>query len=120
MRVQDVFNLVEWIASYEPGWEQPGRAQEIVDAGQPVDVNLTRPLPVYFTYITAWAERTAASSSAPTSTAAMAPSTPSPRWTATPTSRRPRRHLPLKDISGGGSTACARRRGPHPYITAWH
>ena len=26
-------------------------------AGKPVDVNLTRPVPVYFAYITAWAER---------------------------------------------------------------
>jgi len=56
VRVQDVFELVEWIARYEPGWERPGRAQEIIDAGQPVDVTLTRPVPVYFTYITAWAE----------------------------------------------------------------
>jgi murein L,D-transpeptidase YcbB/YkuD len=56
VRVQDVFTLVEWIAKYEPGWEQPGRTQEILAAGQAVDVNLTRPVPVYFTYITAWAE----------------------------------------------------------------
>jgi murein L,D-transpeptidase YcbB/YkuD len=28
----------------------------VVDAGQPLDVLLTRPLPVYFAYITAWAE----------------------------------------------------------------
>ena len=56
VRVQDVFNFVDWIAHYESGW-QPGRAQEIVAAGQPVDINLTRPTPVYFTYITAWAER---------------------------------------------------------------
>jgi murein L,D-transpeptidase YcbB/YkuD len=54
--VQDVFTLVEWIARYEVGWEQPGRAQAVVDNGQPLDVSLTRPVPVYFTYITAWAE----------------------------------------------------------------
>ena len=57
VRVQGVFDLVNWIARYEPGWEQPGQAQAIVDAGQPLDVNLSRPLPVHFTYITAWAER---------------------------------------------------------------
>ena len=56
VRVQDVFALAEWVVCYEPGWEQPGRVQETIDAGRPLDVNLTRPVPVYFTYITAWAE----------------------------------------------------------------
>jgi L,D-transpeptidase YcbB len=56
VRVQDVFKLGEWIARYEMGWEQPGRAQAVVDAGQALDLNLTRQVPVYFTYITAWAE----------------------------------------------------------------
>lgn len=56
VRVQDVFTLVEWIARYEQGWEQPGRAQAVVDTGQALDVTLTRTVPVYFTYITAWAE----------------------------------------------------------------
>ena len=56
VRVQDVFTLVEWLAKYETGWDQPGRAQDILAAGQAIDMNLTRPVPVYFTYITAWAE----------------------------------------------------------------
>ncbi len=56
VRVQDVFELVEWIARYEPGWEQPGRVREVIAAGQALDVTLTRPIPVLFTYITAWAE----------------------------------------------------------------
>jgi murein L,D-transpeptidase YcbB/YkuD len=56
VRVQDVFKLAEWIARHEPGWEQPGRVQEILNSGQAVDVTLTRPVQVYFTYITAWAE----------------------------------------------------------------
>lgn len=56
VRVQDVFELVEWIARYEPGWEQPGRVRSVIEAGQALDVTLTRPIPVYFTYITAWAE----------------------------------------------------------------
>ncbi len=56
VRVENVFDLVDWIARYEPGWE-PGRSQAIVDAGRAVDVTLTRPVPVHFVYITAWAER---------------------------------------------------------------
>jgi L,D-transpeptidase YcbB len=57
VRVEDVFALAEWVARYETGWEQPGRAQGVIDAGQALDVPLTHPVPVYFTYITAWAER---------------------------------------------------------------
>jgi murein L,D-transpeptidase YcbB/YkuD len=56
VRVQDVFALAEWVARYEPGWERPGRVQEVLAAGNAFDLNLTRPVPVYFTYITAWAE----------------------------------------------------------------
>jgi len=56
VRVQGVFELVEWIARNEPGWEHPGRAQEVLDSGQALDLTLTRPVPVYFVYITAWAE----------------------------------------------------------------
>jgi murein L,D-transpeptidase YcbB/YkuD len=58
VRVQDVFKLVEWIARYEPGgWDQPGQVDRVIQVGQPLDVKLTRPIPVYFAYITAWAER---------------------------------------------------------------
>ncbi len=56
VRVQGVMDLVEWIARYEVGWEQPGRARQVVEAGQALDLTLTRPIPVYFTYITAWAD----------------------------------------------------------------
>jgi L,D-transpeptidase YcbB len=56
VRVQDVFQLAEWIARYEIGWEQPGRVEAVLQSGQALDLTLTRPLPVYFTYITAWAE----------------------------------------------------------------
>lgn len=58
VRVQGVFKLAEWIARYEVGWEQPGRVEDVLQSGQAVDLNLTRPMPVYFTYITAWAEPT--------------------------------------------------------------
>ena len=57
VRVQDVFKLVSWIAQYEPGWENAGQVDAVIEAGLPVDVQLTRPIPVYFAYITAWAEQ---------------------------------------------------------------
>ena len=52
---------VEFVGAY-PTYDDAvrawrARAQQTVDAGQPLDVNLTRPVPVYFVYITAWAER---------------------------------------------------------------
>jgi murein L,D-transpeptidase YcbB/YkuD len=56
VRVQEVFKFVEWIAKYEMGWDQPGRAEDVIAGGNALDLTLTRPLPVYFTYITAWAE----------------------------------------------------------------
>lgn len=56
VRVQEVFQLAEWIAKFEPGWEQPGRVQQVLQEGQALDLTLTRPIPVYFGYITAWAE----------------------------------------------------------------
>ncbi len=56
VRVQDVFKLGEWIARNEVGWGEPGRIQDVIEAGKPLDLTLTRPVPVYFTYITAWAE----------------------------------------------------------------
>lgn len=57
VRVQGVFELAEWIAKYEPGWENAGRVQEVLSQGQALDVNLARPIPVFFTYITAWADQ---------------------------------------------------------------
>jgi murein L,D-transpeptidase YcbB/YkuD len=56
VRVQNVFDLGDWIAHNEPGWEQPGRVRQTLAAGQPMELKLTRPIPVYFAYITAWAE----------------------------------------------------------------
>lgn len=57
VRVHDVFRLVEWIAKIEPGWEAPGQVEAVLQAGQPLTLELTRPVPVYFSYITAWAEQ---------------------------------------------------------------
>lgn len=56
VRVDNVLNFTDWIARYELGWEQPGRSESVIAAGQPLDLTLTRPVPVIFTYITAWGE----------------------------------------------------------------
>lgn len=56
VRVEGVMDLVAWIASYEPGFAADGAVAEIIDRGQPLDIKLTRPIPVHLTYITAWAE----------------------------------------------------------------
>lgn len=56
VRVEGVFKLAEWIARYEQGWEQPGKVEPVLEAGQAVDLTLSRQVPVYFAYITAWAE----------------------------------------------------------------
>lgn len=56
VRVQGVFKLAEWIASKEIGWEQRGRARSVVDSGEALTLELTRPVPVYFSYISAWGE----------------------------------------------------------------
>jgi murein L,D-transpeptidase YcbB/YkuD len=57
VRVQDVFGLVAWIARDEPGGVDRQRIEGILAAGNAVDITLTHPIPVYFTYITAWVER---------------------------------------------------------------
>ncbi|MBU2580113.1 MAG: L,D-transpeptidase family protein [Alphaproteobacteria bacterium] len=56
VRVDGVLNFTDWIAKYELGWEGPGRSEAVIAAGQPLDLTLTRPIPVIFAYITAWGE----------------------------------------------------------------
>lgn len=55
VRVQDVFKLVSWLARGEQGWDDQ-RIEDTLAGGQAVDLTLSRQVPVYFTYITAWAE----------------------------------------------------------------
>jgi murein L,D-transpeptidase YcbB/YkuD len=57
VRVQEVMDLVSWIVNHEPGFNDDGAVARVIEQGQPVDVVLTRPIPVHFTYVTAWAER---------------------------------------------------------------
>jgi len=54
VRVQDVFKLAAWLARNE-GWDEQ-RIEDVLANNQAVDVNFARPVPVYFTYITAWVE----------------------------------------------------------------
>ncbi len=66
VRVENVMDLVSWIARYEPGFNDPAAIERIVDTTDPLtlrekrpkefDVKLTRPIPVHFSYITAWVE----------------------------------------------------------------
>jgi murein L,D-transpeptidase YcbB/YkuD len=55
VRVQDVFDLAAWIARGEQNMSRE-RIEEILQGGQPVDITLTKPVPVVFAYVTAWAE----------------------------------------------------------------
>jgi murein L,D-transpeptidase YcbB/YkuD len=53
VRVQNVRDLVTWILKDTPGW---GRQQieQVVATGANTPVEVTNPVPVYFTYVTAW------------------------------------------------------------------
>ena len=66
VRVENVMDLVSWIAKHEPGLSEPGTINRIVDTTDPLslrekrpkefDIKLTRPMSVHFSYITAWVE----------------------------------------------------------------
>ncbi len=66
VRVEDVLDLVSWIAKYEPGLGEPGVIDRIIEDTNPAslrderpkefDVDLTRPIAVHFSYITAWVD----------------------------------------------------------------
>ena len=54
VRVQDVRDYVAWLLKDNPGW---GRDQidQVIRSGDRLDVKLTKPVNVYWVYITAWA-----------------------------------------------------------------
>jgi L,D-transpeptidase YcbB len=54
VRVQNVRDLIVWLARDTPGWDRAAIEQTIA-ARTRQDVNFTNPVPVHFTYITAWA-----------------------------------------------------------------
>ncbi|HMK41036.1 MAG TPA: L,D-transpeptidase family protein [Methyloceanibacter sp.] len=53
VRVNDVETLVDWILQDTGGWNMQ-RIMAVKQSGEQIDVKLVRPIPVYFTYISAW------------------------------------------------------------------
>jgi murein L,D-transpeptidase YcbB/YkuD len=53
VRVQNVRDLVTWLFRDTPGWDRR-RFEQTIKSGESVPVQLAQPVPVYFTYISAW------------------------------------------------------------------
>ena len=54
VRVQNVRDLVVWLAKNEPGWDRQS-IERVIATRQRQDIDLANPVPVYFTYVSAWA-----------------------------------------------------------------
>ncbi|SJZ86133.1 L,D-transpeptidase family protein [Consotaella salsifontis] len=54
VRVQNVRDLIVWLARDTPGWDRQS-IERVIASRQRQDIDLTTPVPVYFTYISAWA-----------------------------------------------------------------
>ncbi len=54
VRVQNVRDYITWLLRDTPSWDR-GRIEDVLAAGSRTDAPLTQPVPVYWTYITAWA-----------------------------------------------------------------
>lgn len=53
VRVQNVRDLTTWILRDTPGWSRQ-YIEEVIASGQTTEIAVADPVPVYFTYITAW------------------------------------------------------------------
>jgi murein L,D-transpeptidase YcbB/YkuD len=53
VRVQNVRDLVTWILRDTPGWDRQ-HFEAAIKTGESTPVKVTNPVPVYFTYISAW------------------------------------------------------------------
>jgi murein L,D-transpeptidase YcbB/YkuD len=53
VRVQNVRGYVAWLLRDTPGWDE-ARIAEAVESGGRIDAPLAQPVPVYWTYVTAW------------------------------------------------------------------
>ncbi len=54
VRVQNVREYITWLLKDTPGWGRE-QVEQAIESGKRVDATLTQPVPVYWTYITAWA-----------------------------------------------------------------
>jgi len=54
VRLQNVREYITWLLKDTPGWDRAA-VERAVESGQRIDATLTTPVPVYWTYITAWA-----------------------------------------------------------------
>jgi murein L,D-transpeptidase YcbB/YkuD len=54
VRVHNVEGLVTWILRDTPGWDMQ-RVLAMKQSGEQADVRLSKPVPVYFVYVSAWA-----------------------------------------------------------------
>ena len=53
VRVQNVRDLVTWLLRDTPGWNRTAIERGIA-SGQNTEIEVTNPVPLFFTYITAW------------------------------------------------------------------
>jgi murein L,D-transpeptidase YcbB/YkuD len=53
VRVQNVRDLVTWLLRGTEGWDRQ-RFEQTIKSGESTPVQLTDPVPVYFTYVSAW------------------------------------------------------------------
>jgi len=54
VRVQDVRDYVAWLLKDNPGWDR-NAIDQAINSGARTDVKLTKPVNVYWVYVTAWA-----------------------------------------------------------------
>jgi murein L,D-transpeptidase YcbB/YkuD len=55
VRVQNVRDYITWLLRETPGWDR-NRIEDVFAAGSRTDAPLAAPVPVYWTYITSWAQ----------------------------------------------------------------
>ncbi|MEO0496926.1 MAG: L,D-transpeptidase family protein [Pseudomonadota bacterium] len=53
VRVANVRDMMVWLARDTPGWDRR-TIERTIESGDRVDIDLVEPVPVYFTYISAW------------------------------------------------------------------
>jgi murein L,D-transpeptidase YcbB/YkuD len=54
VRVQNVRDYITWLLKDTPGWDR-SHIDAAIESGDRIDATLAQPVPVYWTYITAWA-----------------------------------------------------------------